>query len=174
MGTVVALREFSTHKFRVNLRVGHNTNRLNGSTPSNFNQIKTSPFSNLQNCLLTSLPINYKTNPFFNYFHLLTDSLQAEALCTYNNHSYTLNEEFRASDCRNCTCRSGGRLECITLQCPYCEVIAEHIEGQCCPICKGLFLPSNNFFFAFFLNSCGHLELQLYKKERHCRVYWRR
>jgi hypothetical protein len=72
-----------------------------------------------------------------------SDSLQAEALCTYNNHTFTVNEEFRASECRNCTCRSGGRLECVELQCPKCNNVSEYIEGQCCPICKGL---KSNFY----------------------------
>uniref|UniRef100_A0A914YU62 VWFC domain-containing protein n=1 Tax=Panagrolaimus superbus TaxID=310955 RepID=A0A914YU62_9BILA len=67
---------------------------------------------------------------------ICSDSLQAEALCTYNNHTFTVNEEFRASECQNCTCKKGGRLDCVMLQCPECNGISEYVEGTCCPICK--------------------------------------
>jgi hypothetical protein len=74
-----------------------------------------------------------------------SDSLQAEALCTYNNQTFTVNEEFRATDCQNCTCRNGGRLDCVMLQCPQCNGESEYIDGQCCPNCKDQSTSPNEY-----------------------------
>ncbi|KAE9553936.1 hypothetical protein FO519_002862 [Halicephalobus sp. NKZ332] len=65
-----------------------------------------------------------------------SDSLQSEAICSFDNHTFTINEEFKANECRNCTCKARGHLECIELQCPPCDGIEVLVPGQCCPICK--------------------------------------
>lgn len=65
------------------------------------------------------------------------DSLKTESICLFENHTYTINEEFKSNECRNCTCKNGGHMECIELQCPPCDYEEFIIPGQCCPICKG-------------------------------------
>uniref|UniRef100_A0A7E4UPE0 Cysteine-rich motor neuron 1 protein n=1 Tax=Panagrellus redivivus TaxID=6233 RepID=A0A7E4UPE0_PANRE len=64
-----------------------------------------------------------------------SDELRAESICTYENHTYTLHEEFWPNECRNCTCHAGGRLDCVELQCPPCEHFIVRIAGECCGMC---------------------------------------
>ncbi|KAI6213456.1 hypothetical protein M3Y94_00152500 [Aphelenchoides besseyi] len=57
--------------------------------------------------------------------------------CNYHENVYAVGEEFRDGDCRNCTCKLNGIVECVQRQCPRsCEERTAVVLNGCCPECE--------------------------------------
>ncbi|KAK0410682.1 hypothetical protein QR680_005271 [Steinernema hermaphroditum] len=66
---------------------------------------------------------------------ICSDKLTTNSMCSYENSTYRVHEEWREDTCTRCICKPGGAVECIKTQCPPCQD-RQPSDGPCCPMCE--------------------------------------